>query len=364
MESIAQAMRSIGTVCLNCLTFGTGGLYLLYGILILLTGLAMPKGILAPEKETSPGAVPPLKIGDIGLFRLPDMKQGSVVSNIYATIINFFRPITFLGLSAALLRVITYVLGIKENRFDYWAVFKKFLIFYFLIIPLPAAFLPPVGYSQAPPDAHLILAVVLLIFLNAIGDVFSTRITIRNFRKIIEFCQGIRPAGPEKALQQGVLFEFRLYATALFDMVAALLILCIVLVFSSVLFGVQIGAYKFSIDSITISMMLDRGIRFPELMTELYWFRSDPDAPITGYGIPGMFIFAASTFVPTILMLVSSVIWSLTLPLRILLQLPKSRIYRIITAEGSVLLICVFISGLFNFTLPSAYNFLRTIWAI
>lgn len=364
MEFIAQAMQSIGTVCLNCLTFGTGGLYLLYGILILLMGLAMPKEIFAPEIETSSETIPSLKFGDIGSFRLPEIRHGSIVSRIYAAIINFFRPITFLGISAALLRVITSVLGIKENRFDYWIVFTEFLIFYFLIIPLPAAFLPPVGYPQAPPDAHLMVAVVLLIFVNAIGDVFSTRITIKNFKKIIEFCQGIQPANLDKTLKQGVLFELTLYAIALFDMIAALLILCIVLAFSSVLFGVQIGAYKLSIDSSTISMMLDRAIRFPELMTELSWFRSDADALRTGHGIPGMFIFATSTFIPTILMLASSVVWSLTIPLRILLQLPKSRLYRIITAEGSVFIICVFISGVFNFTVPGAYNFLTTIWAI
>jgi len=237
-------------------------------------------------------------------------------------------------------------------------------VFYFLIIPLPAAFLAPIGYAQAQPDIHLLTAVVLLIFVNAIGDLISTRITIRIFENILSICRKRPPVEKNGRLKQGALFELKIYFTTILDMIAVIAVLCCVLVLSSVLFGVQIGAYRFSFEFETLASMWDRATRFPELFSELYWFRDFGETVDPIGGIPGMLIFGATTFIPTIIILGCSLIWSLTIPLRVVLQLPKSKVSRIFSAELSVFAVCLIVSGIFSVNVPGVYSFLTTMWAI
>lgn len=361
MIGLIQEIHPFGKMCLNCLTFGTGGFYLAYGLLILITGLTMPAQLSAINQQSSGKDVPELRLPDIGVLKLNRLSQGSIISNIYIFLINILRPVTFLKLSEFFLNSIEFILGIKDKEFNYWTVFKKFFLFYFILIPLPAAFMAPVGYVQAQPDLHLMVALVLLIFVNAIGDTISTRITTKNFRKIIDLCKDQSEAQDVKKLSQGMKFEAKLYFTAIKDLFLALIVLCVVLSLSSILFGIQISSYKFSLDGQTLSKMFERAVMFPELLKENYWFREiNPNETTSDKGIPGMFLFAVSTFIPTIIMLLVSLFWTLTIPLRLLLQLPKSKLVRIVTAEASVIGLCVFVSVLFGLTIPGLYSFLAT----
>lgn len=355
-----EVVSTFGSMCIDCLTFGTSGFYLLYATVVLLAGLVPPGWAPDPSGTQNRGLLP----GDIGRFHSPNSGGVSIVARCYVGSMEFFSPQTFLNIVEYCIKFIRWVLGLGETGFDYWSVFKRLVVFYFLIIPLPAAFLAPVGYAQAQPDIHLLTAVVLLIFVNAIGDLISTRITIRNFEKILLICRDKPTVEEDGRLKQGVFFELKIYLITIVDMSAALAVLFVVLVLSSILFGIQIGAYRFGFEFETLASMWDRAIRFPELFSEMYWFRDYGESAEPEEGIPGMLIYGASTFVPTIIMLGCSLIWSATIPLRIALQLPKSRMSRIFSAELSVFAVCLIVSGIFSVNVPGVYSFLTTIWAI
>ncbi len=362
MFSMSEFVSTFGSICLNCLTFGTSGFYLLYATIVLLTGLLTPSLAQGASVGASGGQNREMVLGDIGRITVPGFGEGSIVSKFYVALMNFFNPLTYLIITEYFLKSIRWVLGLGETGFDYWRVFKRLIVFYFLVIPLPAAFLPPIGYPQAPPDAHLLTAIVLLIFVNAVGDLISARITIRNFERVASMCRNQPPAEQKQHLKQGALFELKIYLTTVVDMIAAIAVLCVVLMFSSVLFGVQIGVYTFSLELDTLVSMWGRAVRFPELASEMYWFRQYGDPSKLDWGIPGMLIYGASTFIPTIFMLCSALFWSATIPLRIVLQLPKSKIYRILSAELSVFVICLIVSIVFSVSIPGFYSFLTTIW--
>ena len=161
--------------------------------------------------------------------------------------------------------------------------------------------------------------------------------------------------------QEGFKFELALYLTTLRDLAASILVLCGVLVVSNVMFGLQVGLYSFSADTETLQMMWHRATHFYELAHELFWFRGPDGVPEPGKGVPGMFIYGITTFLPTFIMLLSAVLWTLTIPLRLVLQLPKSKLYRIVAGELSVLAICVVISVIFDLSILNLYSFFITI---
>jgi hypothetical protein len=132
-------------------------------------------------------------------------------------------------------------------------------------------------------------------------------------------------------------------------------------VISNVMFGIQVGLYSFSLDSETLKLALHRAVHFYELADELYWFRSPNGIPEPGKGVAGMFIYGTTTFLPTLVILASTIVWTLTIPLRVVLQLPKSKPYRIIMGELSAFIVCTIISALLDIRIQSIYSFFITI---
>ena len=126
-----EVVSTFGSMCIDCLTFGTSGFYLLYATVVLLAGLITPR--LAPDSSGIPNrAVIP---GDIGSSHSPASEDGSIVARCYVGFVEFFRPQTFLNIVEYCIRSIRWILGLGETGFDYWSVFKRLVVFYFSLYP-------------------------------------------------------------------------------------------------------------------------------------------------------------------------------------------------------------------------------------
>ena len=345
-------------ICFSCLAFGHSGLFLVGGILILVAGL------VTPMAGTAIAGAEHHMYSPFG-FRWFPMKvnigKGSILANTYVAFINLFRPGTYFLLVSFFLRIIKFLINARGEKFNYWSAFKRISVFYLIAVPYPAAFLAPVGYKQADPNLQLMIGGMLFMLVNILGDLLSSRITVSNFSNVLKLFRDADQVDIDQHFFQGVKFELAIYLTTLRDLAAALFVLCLVLILSNVLFGIQVGLYTFSTDLSTLGMMWDRAVHFYDIAHELYWFRGPNGMPPQGVGVPGMFIYGTTTFLPTLIMLFFSILWTLTLPLRIILQMPRSKLFRIITAELSVFAICVTLSMVFDFRIQTIYSFLTAI---
>ena len=349
------------TICISCLVFGHSGLFLVGAIFILIAGLITPTVGTATVGGGPHGDIRPT---DLDWFPVKiDVDGGSRLAKTYHALMNLFKPGTYLIITRFMLRVIKWFLGIEGNEFNYWKVFKRLGVFYLIAIPYPAAFLAPVSYKQADPTIQLGIAGLIFILANVLGDLISSRITLGNFTNVLKQFDEINQAKVEDHWQQGFKFELALYLTTLRDLAASLAVLCFVLIVSNVMFGIQVGLYSFGTDAETLKMMWYRATHFYELANELFWLRGPDGIPEPGKGVPGMFIYGVTTFLPTLLMLATALIWTLTIPLRVVLQVPRSKLFRIVAGELSVIAICIAISATFDLSITNLYSFLTTMWA-
>lgn len=343
---MTEYVKIFWDICINCIWFNGSILFLLYGLFVLFLAFILPDDY---EKLTSDedNPVPPMIIGDIGTIDLLRVKP-SLPARLLFLMTNALKIESFLKIINGWIHLIKIVLGINNGRYNSFYVLRSIVIFYFIIIPLPSAFMTPANYIHAKPDSHLLVALILLIFTNAIGDLVSTKFTIHFFSKTVEKCKtAISTSNKRETLvDQIITAEIPIYMTALRDLVIALAVLFAVLACSSILFGVQIGEYKFSFDPHTIAMMFDRAIRFPELYTEPYCFKGDVECMQTGKGFAGMFYFAVTTFLPTLAVISTLLLWLLAVPVRIVLYFPKKKFYRIMLAETCIISACLIVTNI------------------
>ncbi|MCG8603888.1 hypothetical protein MJD09_02685, partial [bacterium] len=345
-------------ICVSCLAFANSWLWLIGAFLILVAGLITPT-VGGENPNTGKQARPP---ADLSWFPINiDAGDGSVSAKAYRALMNLFKPGTYLLVTRFVLKIIKWFLAIKGNEFNYWRVFKRLLIFYLIAIPYPAAFLAPVGYKQAEPNLQLMTAGLVFILANVLGDLVSSRITIWHYNNAIERFSALEKVGIENHFKEGTKLEFYLYLTTLRDLLAAVVVLCCVLSISNVMYGIQVGLYSFGTDAHTLGMMWHRATQFWELANQLYWFRGPDGIPEPGKGVPGMFIYGITTFLPTLLMLISALVWTFTIPMRVVLQLPESKLYRIVAGELSVIAVCIAVTGTFNLQIQNIYSFFITI---
>jgi len=122
--------------------------------------------------------------------------------------------------------------------------------------------MPPITGAQILPNADLAIAVGLLILINAIGDMFSVNFTAKIFTKaFLNYQQEIWSLSIfGKALfriptKSDGAKEAVFYVTILLDLAFAVLCLVVVLMGSSVMFGIQVGEYGLSLDQQTLALM-------------------------------------------------------------------------------------------------------------
>ena len=328
--------------------------FFMYGIFVLITGLFL-RGELKKQETIS---IPILRLGDVGDFRLKRLGDGSPLANMLRGFVEFFNKGTFILAISKCLRGIRRIFGIKEGEFKLRRVFLRMFHYYYLIIPIPAAFMTPVRHTQREVTPELLVIFLVLLIINALGDTLSIKITLHNFSTTLKRLEGKVKLSGEQLNRSPVIYivkdELKMYFTAIKDLSLAIMILVCVLFLTSIAFGYQIGEYDLVTDSETLSKMLDRGFRFYELIYENYWFKGEDLN--SNSGIPGMFILGISTFIPTIFMLLVTLLWTFLLPLRFVIHLPTSLPKRVFMAETAVLSICTAVAVLVNIDYSTIFN--------
>ena len=119
----------------------------------------------------------------------------------------------------------------------------------------------PINYS-VNYDNHAIAALLLMMLTNAIGDVFSLKITLGNVNIIFRLYKSELPKNHKLTLKENMMFEFKIYIVTIRDMLFALMILFFVLVLTSVYFGVSVGEYKFELSRSALEGIAQRIIDF------------------------------------------------------------------------------------------------------
>src|ERR1700730_524238 len=167
------------TTCKDCLLFSSSGLFLAYGILVFIASMAP---FAEPEFQKRNMAMRSLSgrspmIGELGEITKPRPSVGALLLQLVLKIASFRF---FACLVEKVLDFIRTVFLMRDYP-SFRRSLLRYFLFYFVVIPLPAAFMPPVGDLQRKPDFQLMCAVVFLIVINALGDAVSVRVTLRNF---------------------------------------------------------------------------------------------------------------------------------------------------------------------------------------
>lgn len=355
-------------VCVECLTSNVH-LFLGYAIVAFLLWLALNYDQGEIEEAIPEGMLPrpPTDISSMDFLRFAAVFRRTIIDQL-TDALGILRHQTLVWLVKVVLAIFRTVYGIRGNGWDYLRAFKAALIFYFILIPLPAAFMPPVGAGQIEPSAALLIATIALILINAVGDAISINFSVKIYKtaivnqsdedlfrsydkRILLFSRR-----PESDLEREVQF----YLTLLIDFAIATLCLIGVLMISSVLYGIQIGEFSFSKDPETLGLMWEAAKDFWRLSSTFYWFANDPEGFSGQPGIPGMLIFSITTYLPTLCLAVCAVIWLFLLPLRILLSTRLNNKARLAVSQVLIYVGCIVITVATAIDWRDAYAFFIT----
>lgn len=330
------------SICKFCLFDGA---YLFYGLFVFIVSVLASnvRVPLAAITRHDDGRLPPLPGGELPFPRNPP--KTSVVADTFAFALDLASFSFFLMIAKSAFEFIRTIFLLRDNPTPLRS-FWRYLNIYYLVIVLPAAFMPPVLHTQRPPDFHLLAAVSLLICVNSLGDVVSVRIILNIFRRFNPDSIARLPQDdPWRQLKTEVLYYLAILRGGFY----CLLVLCAVLVCSSILYGVQIGQMDFGLTQDFVRNAWERALKFPELATTMYWFRGQP-GPFGLAGIPGLFLYGLTTFLPIIILSVVAVVWLLLIPFRIAVNLPTATppVVRVISAEAAVFAMCLIISSMFG----------------
>jgi hypothetical protein len=359
-------LNHFANVCEDCLLFNGSVFYLLYAALVLVASLAplsLFEGIAYKELRDAKKKTTPF-IGELGVLRESTEPRQSISAQLLLLLLgiasfNFFQLIV-----RGVLSFIRTVFLMRDHP-SFLLSAKRYLIFYLVVIPLPAAFMAPVTHTQRQPDFQLLSAVILLIVANALGDAISIRLTLKNFDALLRNYQKYETQESDAAdtniFLDNVKKEALYYLAVAKGALYSLVILIVVLAISSVLYGVQIGEFDFSLSSKFFAGAWHRVLQFPGLAFEMYWFRGQL-GPFGLSGIPGIFLFGLTTFIPIIALFCAALLWLFLLPLRIAVNLPSSRFLRVVSSEFMVGTLCVVLSYTFQINVLNFYTFLMHTW--
>lgn len=353
-------------ICVDCLVDNAWYVGAYAGIVLLLW---LSINYKSGREEEIPSGMLPTPSAD-----LPAAHLKALAANLRRRLVekrdeflNFFKHENLQALASSFVHTLEWVYGIRGNYWDFARSFKAALVFYFVIIPLPAAFMPPVGGIQIAPSAQLMVATVILIFANAIGDMFSVNCSVKIIRKALNIPRNEMSREETYSEQQNLsstkielIEELKFYGYLFLDLIVATSFLILVLMISSVMYGVQIGEFGLSSDKATLLLMWDSAWNFDRLFGAFYWFANDPTGFLGQPGIPGMLVFSLTTFFPTLLIGLSAFIWVMVLPIRILISKEIGRIQALIASQACVFLICLGFSVTTSIDVRAAYALITT----
>jgi hypothetical protein len=331
-------------ICKVCLFDGAYLFYAVFVFLVSLAALRTNKYAVAGAAGPAAEVLPPLPGGELPFLQPRTQPRVSVVGDAFSYAVDLASFSFFLLMTRWALDLIRTIFLMRDNP-SFIRSFWRYLNVYYLVIVLPAAFMPPVAHPQRAPDFNLLAAVSLLILINALGDVVSVRLILNLFKTFDpEKFLRLPESDPWRRLRAEVTY----YLAVLRGGSYCVLILCAVLVVSSILYGIQIGQMDFGFTSDFFLNAWDRILKFPELVTTMYWFRNQP-GPFGWTGIPGLFLYGLMTFLPMIILSTFATFWLLLIPFRIAVNLPATTppVVRVISAEAAVFAMCVGLSYLF-----------------
>src|SRR5262245_37305751 len=179
---MATAMITIlYDVCKFCLF---NGAYLIYGLLVFAVSVSasIANSTNNRDAEAARGRLPPMPGGELQYPTSRPPPKTFIVTDIVVLLLGYANFPFFIRLVKYSIRFIRAIFLMRDNPTPLQSFWRYFNIYY-LVIVLPAAFMPPVLHAQRTPDFHLLAAVVLLICVNALGDMVSVRLTLASFRK-------------------------------------------------------------------------------------------------------------------------------------------------------------------------------------
>jgi hypothetical protein len=337
--------------CKSCLILNRPGMeiYIAYALFVLISGFLPFYRVVERQEEKFAGKLP---IGELPKLPRPRRRiQEPVDVILMRGILNLVSFDRFRDIVQNILNAMRTFFLLRDNP-SFLRSFIRFFNLYYVIIVLPAAFMPPVA-GQRRADFHLLAAVILLIFINALGDAISFRYVLNDFPPTLTKFRSVKTPSKINSrarLWRSVKVELSYYLTVAKGVTIPLAVLVLILALSSVLYGVQIGQFNFELSIGFLQNAWERMLRFPELVAELYWFVDRP-GPFGWAGIPGLFIYGIISFTPVIVLGLLALFWLLLMPLRIAVNFPGPLWARVILSESAVYVVCLIISSLFKIKL-------------
>lgn len=328
--------NDIVSYCEKCITLNGAHWYIFYAIFVAVSVIMFDNkySYNTPNKGPSDSA------------RL-DLVQFSIQSIFTKSLSTVFKTSVFFAVLQYIGKIVNSITGINSGQHWSKTIFK-FSIFYYCIVSAPAVAMIPANFLQHL-NGQSAAALGLMMLTNAIGDYFSIKITLRNIERVTNFYQTKLNYNVHyyKSFMHSLYIEMRFYLITVFDMLLALLILIAVLIFTSIYFGVAIGEYEFSFSREFLHGAIDRAPRFWETAFEPYIMRGT-ELSEQNNGIPMLFIYSLTSFIPSIVILLTSLIWMFFLPLRIVTLSLLSKPKKILVSELIVASMCVFSIGFWD----------------
>lgn len=330
-------LESLYDICFECFTFlrdFSGGWITYYIITLLCFGAIHEKNSIVLEEHKH--IVNP----DIGnLISMNRVLNISRMSNmLFHKLANIINLTLYIKITRNLANFLKTLTGVKEKN-SFTTVSKNiwtFFVFYYVVVFTPAVIMVPVGYDlELYGGIQSISALLLMMLTNAIGDLISIKITLKNIRRIYHYHQNI------KSTKQRILIieELKIYSIAIIDILLALIVLFGVLILTSIYFGVSVEEYKFELSKEFFEGAAGRVDIFFETVMHPYVFR-DVFSASSDAKLPMLFIFSLTGFLPSALILFLCFCCIISIPFRFIYH-SSNRIIAIIVPQVITFLYCV-----------------------
>lgn len=272
-----------------------------------------------------------------------DARAFSIQGMMVREVVLILTPKNYISLLASLYQSLRRLTGI-DRRNMIGNIFV-FFIFYYLVVSAPAAVMRPGNYPNIQYNTLSLFALGMMMLTNAIGDVISLKLTFRNVGKLKALYE---EKSIDRSVKTSYWVEIRLYFTTMIDTLMALCVLFIILLLTSVFFGWSIDEYGIRPLTSLLEGALRRIQSFWPTVNEPYVFATDL-VPNRNFSEPMLLIFSLTTFIPTLLLLAFSIIWTLLMPLRIVFHTNLHPVAKIFLSEAIVFALCSVVLSLYSY---------------
>ena len=307
---------------------------LIFGAYVAVISLAslFKNKTIRDAKQHSVQVTPASDLGNQNMF--PN-KLSRKFLNLLVNAVSINNFVIFFGKTTDFLNRVSF----SDNKSFFKRVFYLFIAYYMIVTPF-AFIMYPIKYS-VNNTSYALISLFLMMLTNAFGDAISFKITLKNASKIKSYNIADRyfdVANNTEELLDSFKFEFKLYITMIRDALIALWIFVCVIVLTSVYFGSSIGEYGFA-DLSIVTDSYNRILYFWETINTPYRFRESIIK--SNIELPMLLIFSITSFIPTLLILLTALIWTFLLPIRLVIKLNLDRKYKFSLAQATIFIFCM-----------------------